>query len=162
MLQILAPERLVSRQSSHSPREISASVPECPLFSKADVQIVGNQVKLRSAFGQKRTFTVAHEILTMIHLSSQIKITALNLDQLFQARLQCVVTNQKCVRRLFSTDYLEMVTTSLPKFPPRAISCIAWPVLSKEYVLSITGLMPCSLTKSIISSNCSRLPTLSP
>jgi hypothetical protein len=135
---------------------------EGPLPPSAAIQRAENQRLRPAAYGQKQTFTVAHEFLTMIHFSSQIKITALNLDQLFQARLQCVVTNQKCVRRLFSTDYLEMVTTSLPKFPPRAISCIAWPVLSKEYVLSITGLIPCSLTKSIISSNCSRLPTLSP
>jgi hypothetical protein len=59
MLQILAPKRLVSRQSSHSPLEISASVPECPLFPKAVIQISENGIKLRSAFGQERTLQAA-------------------------------------------------------------------------------------------------------
>jgi hypothetical protein len=30
-------------------------IPECPLFSKADVQTSENGMKLRSAFGQERT-----------------------------------------------------------------------------------------------------------
>jgi len=30
-------------------------IPGCPLFSEADVQIIKNQAKIGSAFGQKRT-----------------------------------------------------------------------------------------------------------
>jgi len=33
--------------------------PECPLFSKADVQTSENGMKLRSAFGHKRSFVAA-------------------------------------------------------------------------------------------------------
>ncbi len=58
------------------------------LFPIADLQTSEIGMQSRTANGQKQTFTVAHEFLTMIHFSSQIKITALNLDQLFQARLQ--------------------------------------------------------------------------
>ncbi|MEE9159062.1 MAG: hypothetical protein V3U60_11815, partial [Gammaproteobacteria bacterium] len=33
--------------------------PECPLFPKADIQALQKPLKLRSAFGQKRSFTDA-------------------------------------------------------------------------------------------------------
>jgi len=43
-------------QSRRSAALLEQPTPECPLFPKADVQTAGESVKLRSAFGQKRTF----------------------------------------------------------------------------------------------------------